>query len=94
MPLDMLPNKLNASGIRVREAVHGVRRTVRGLSVVDIVPLDVLLEVLGGDARPVAERLHRLLLPSYFGVVEEGPACVAALLRQHPEVGSCPASVA
>ena len=56
---------------------------------VDVVPLDVLLEVLGGDARPVAERVHRLLLPSYFGSPEEGPACTAALLRQNPEVALC-----
>ena len=64
---------------------------MRDLSVVDVVPLDVLLEVLGSDARPVAERLHRLLLPSYFGSPEEGPACVAALLRQNAEVASCTA---
>lgn len=63
-------------------------RTVRDLSVVAVVPLDVLLEVLGSDARPVAERMHRLLLPSYFGGPEDGPACIAALLRQNPEVAS------
>ncbi len=62
---------------------------MRDLSVVDVVPLDVLLEALGSDARPVAERVHRLLLPSYFGSPEEGPACIAALLRQNPEVASC-----
>ena len=68
----------------------GLCRTVRDLSVVDVVPLDVLLEVLGSEARPVAERVHRLLLPSYFGRPEDGPACVAALLRQHPEVAFPP----
>ena len=61
-------------------------RTVRNLSVVNVVPLDVLLEVLSSDARPIAERVHRLLLPSYFAGLEEGPACMAALLRQSPEV--------
>ena len=45
-----------------------------------------LLEVLSSDARPVAERVHRLLLPFYFAGPEEGPACMAALLRQSPEV--------
>ena len=64
-------------------------RTVRDLSVIDVVPLDVLLEVLGCDARAVAERVHRLLLPSYFSGPEEGPACMAALLRRNPEVRSC-----
>ena len=63
-----------------------MRRTVRDLSVIDVVPLDALLEVLGGDARPVAQRVHRLLLPSYFSGPEEGPACMAALLRRNPEV--------
>jgi len=61
-------------------------RTVRDLSVVNVVPLDVLLEVLSSDARPIAERVHRLLLPSYFAGPEEGPACMAALLRKSPEV--------
>jgi len=59
---------------------------VRDLSVISVVPLDVLLEVLSSDARPIAERVHRLLLPSYFAGPEEGPACMAALLRQIPEV--------
>ena len=64
-------------------------RAVRGLSVVEVVPLDGLLGALGSDGRPVAERLHRLLLPSYFPGPDEGPACVAALLRQQPEVPIC-----
>ena len=64
-------------------------RAVRDLSVVEVVPLDVLLGALGSDALPVARRLHRLLLPSYFPGLEEGPACVAALLRQQPEVPTC-----
>ena len=59
---------------------------MRDLSVTNVVPLDVLLEVLSSDARPVAERVHRLLLPFYFAGPEEGPACMAALLRQSPEV--------
>lgn len=59
---------------------------MRGLSVVEVAPLDALLDILASDARPVAERVQRLLLPSYFGGPEEGPACMAALLRQHPEV--------
>ena len=59
---------------------------MRELSVINVVSLDVLLEVLSNDARPVAERVHRLLLPSYFAGPEEGPACMAALLRQSPEV--------
>ncbi len=61
-------------------------RSLRDLSFVDVVPLDTLLDVLATDSAPVAQRVHRLLLPSYFPGPEDGPACVAALLRQCPEV--------
>lgn len=61
-------------------------RSLRDLSFVDVVPLDTLLDVLATDSAPVAERVHRLLVPSYFPGPEDGPACVAALLRQCPEV--------
>ena len=79
-----LPEEAAADPASVRAC-----RAVRGLSVVEVVPLDALLGALGSDARPVAERLHRLLLPSYFPGPEEGPACVAALLRHQPEVPTC-----
>jgi condensin-2 complex subunit G2 len=59
---------------------------VRDLSFVDVVPLDALLGAMAEDAAPVAQRVHRLLLPSYFPGPAEGIACVAALLRQYPEV--------
>ncbi len=59
---------------------------MRDLSFVDVVPLDTLLDVLASDSPQVAQRVHRLLLPSYFPGPEDGPACVAALLRQSPEV--------
>lgn len=68
---------------RVRGQMH---RAMRDLSFVDVVPLDTLLEVLASDSPPVALRVHRLLVPSYFPGPVDGPACVAALLRQSPEV--------
>ncbi|CAL8463631.1 g3165 [Coccomyxa elongata] len=61
--------------------------SLRDLSFVDVVPLDTLLDVLATDCAPVAQRVHRLLVPSYFPGPEDGPACVAALLRQCPEAG-------
>ncbi|KAK9830117.1 hypothetical protein WJX72_009857 [[Myrmecia] bisecta] len=61
--------------------------SVRALHFVDIVALDTLLDVMATDAPPVSERIQRLLLPSYFPDVEEGPARVAALLRTCPEAG-------
>lgn len=63
-----------------------MHRSMRNLSFVDVVPLDTLLDALASDSSQVAQRVHRLLLPSYFSGPEEGPACVAALLRQSPEV--------
>ena len=53
-----------------------------------MVPLDALLAVMAEDSAPVAQRIHRLLLPSYFPGPEQGVVCVAALLRQSPEVPS------
>lgn len=39
---------------------------MRELHFVDIVEVQQLLEVMAHDAAPVAERIQRLLLPSYF----------------------------
>ena len=86
---DFAPPTSNYLALWLTPASACACRTVRDLSVVEVVPLDALLGALGSDARPVAERLHRLLLPSYFPGPEEGPACVAALLRQQPEVPTC-----
>jgi hypothetical protein len=62
-----------------------MHRAVRGLSFLDCAPLDALLEALALDLAPVAAPLQRLLAPSYFPGPAEGPACVAALLRQAPQ---------
>ena len=54
--------------------------TSRGLHFWEVVPLDVLLEQMGGGAgvtagpcdSAVAQRLHQLLVPSYFPNPEDG----------------------
>ncbi len=43
-----------------------VCRRVRELHFVDIVDVEQLLDVMGQDVPQVAERVQRLLLPSYF----------------------------
>ena len=43
-----------------------LHRRVRELHFVDIVDVEQLLEALGQDVAPVADRLQRLLLPSFF----------------------------
>ncbi|BDA48499.1 Condensin-2 complex subunit G2 [Coccomyxa sp. Obi] len=78
------------SAVAVRVALADMLLAIgslRDLSFVDVVPLDTLLNVLATDSAPVAQRVHRLLVPSYFPGPEDGPACVAALLRQCPEAG-------
>ena len=41
-------------------------RRVRELHFVDIVDVQQLLDVMGQDVAPVAQRIQKLLLPSYF----------------------------
>ena len=50
-------------------------RRVRELHFVDIVEVQQLLEVMAQDAAPVAERIQRLLLPSYFPGIFKTCAC-------------------
>ena len=50
---------------------------MRELHFVDIVDVEQLLDVMGQDVPQVAERVQRLLLPSYF----PGAACVTRLLN-------------
>ena len=43
-----------------------MRRRVHELHFVDVVDVGQLLDALGQDVAPVAERIQKLLLPSYF----------------------------
>ena len=63
-------------------------RCVRDLRFWEVVPLDALLQLMGSDAAVVTSKIQALLLPSYFPSLEEGPAFVVALLRQHPLAGA------
>lgn len=45
---------------------HFMRRRVRELHFVDIVDVEQLLEAMGQDVAPIALRIQKLLLPSYF----------------------------
>lgn len=47
----------------------------------DIVDVEQLLEVMGQDVAPVADRVQRLLLPSYF------PGPLSILVRFGPYLG-------
>lgn len=49
--------------------------------------METLVQAMATDSAQVAGRIQRLLLPSYFPGPEEGPALVAALLRQSPQAG-------
>jgi hypothetical protein len=61
-----------------------VCRTSRGLHFWEVVPLEVLLEQLVGTgaaapgSRSVAQKLHQLLVPSYFPNPREGAVSAAA----------------
>jgi hypothetical protein len=61
-----------------------LHRTSRGLHFWEVVPLEVLLEQLVGTgaAAPgsssVAQKLHQLLVPSYFPNPQEGAVSTAA----------------
>ncbi|WIA12344.1 hypothetical protein OEZ85_012395 [Tetradesmus obliquus] len=81
---------------RVREAMADLLlciSTSRGLHFWEVVPLEVLLEQLvgAGAAAPgsssVAQKLHQLLVPSYFPNPQEGAARIAALLKENPAAG-------
>lgn len=61
---------------------------VRDLHFWEVVPLDALLQLMGSDVTAVSNKIQALLLPSYFPSLEEGPAYVVALLRQHPMAGA------
>ncbi len=59
-----------------------VYRRVRELHFVDIVDVEQLLDVMGQDVPQVAERVQRLLLPSYFpGACHCHAVCVMHSLR-------------
>lgn len=57
--------------------------TSRGLHFWEVVPLDVLLEQLsngsGGADGNVAQKLHQLLVPSYFPDSQEGAVSVRVI---------------
>ncbi|KAF6261308.1 condensin II non structural maintenance of chromosomes subunit-domain-containing protein [Scenedesmus sp. NREL 46B-D3] len=81
---------------RVREAMADLLlciSTSRGLHFWEVVPLEVLLEQLvgAGAAGPgsssVAQKLHQLLVPSYFPNPQEGAARIAALLKENRGAG-------
>ncbi len=57
------------------------------MAVTDIASPEDLLSALGQESPAVAARIQRLLLPSYFPNIEDGPALVAYLLRSRPEAG-------
>ncbi|DBA71994.1 TPA: hypothetical protein ACH3X2_010737 [Trebouxia sp. C0005] len=81
---------LHDAALKVRVALADLLLTVmrvRELHFVDIVDVEQLLDVMGQDVPQVAERVQRLLLPSYFPDGGEGPARVAMLLRQKPSAG-------
>ncbi|KAL0037621.1 hypothetical protein WJX77_005190 [Trebouxia sp. C0004] len=81
---------LHDTALKLRVAVADLLLTVmrvRELHFVDIVDVEQLLNVMGQDVPQVAERVQRLLLPSYFPDGGEGPARVAMLLRQNPTAG-------
>eukprot|EP00775_Hariotina_reticulata_P006481 gene6481-6708_t len=68
--------------------------TSRGLHFWEVVPLEVLLAEMAearsshaSAAGGVAQKLHQLLVPSYFPGPEEGVARVAALLKDNPRAG-------
>lgn len=52
-----------------------------------IVPVEKLLDAMGGSSREVTARLQALLLPSYFPEPVEGAARVAGLLKAAPAAG-------
>ena len=58
-----------------------------GLSVTDLVLPEDLLDALSMEAPSVSRRIQRLLLPSYFPNMEDGPSQVAYLLRTSPAAG-------
>lgn len=62
-------------------------RRVAALSVTEIVSPEDLLHALAVETPLVANRLQKLLLPSYFPNAEEGPSLVAYLLRTRPAAG-------
>jgi len=62
-----------------------VCRRVRELHFVDIVDVEQLLDVMGQDVPQVAERVQRLLLPSYFPGACHCRAVCAALTQRVTE---------
>ncbi|KAL0041759.1 hypothetical protein WJX79_003625 [Trebouxia sp. C0005] len=73
---------LHDAALKVRVALADLLLTVmrvRELHFVDIVDVEQLLDVMGQDVPQVAERVQRLLLPSYFPDGGEGPARDSAL---------------
>lgn len=78
------------ASLRVREVMAGllaVIATSRGLTLMEVVPLDVLVDVMAHDSASVSQRVQQVLLPSFFPGAEEGAARVSALLRKHPVAG-------
>ncbi len=63
------------------ETVWCVCRRVRELHFVDITDVEQLLDVMGQDVPQVAERVQRLLLPSYFPGACHCRAVCAALTQ-------------
>lgn len=61
--------------------------SIRGLQWQGFVDVQVLLEAIASDVPSVCERIQKLLLPSYFPDVNNGPPLIAALLRTSPEAG-------
>ncbi|KAL3138948.1 hypothetical protein ABBQ32_005760 [Trebouxia sp. C0010 RCD-2024] len=90
MVLPKLGPLLHDKALKVRTAVADLLLAVmrvRELHFVDIVDVEELLGAMAQDVPQVAHRIQKLLLPSYFPDGNEGPARVAALLRQNPPAG-------
>jgi hypothetical protein len=70
------------------------RSTSRGLHFWEVVPLDVLLGQLAAEGQAggaggsvIAQKLHQLLVPSYFPGPDEGVVSVAWVILLHEQQG-------
>ncbi|GAX76010.1 hypothetical protein CEUSTIGMA_g3453.t1 [Chlamydomonas eustigma] len=88
--LPQLASLLTDPSIKVREAMASLLAALsscRNLHFYDIVPVDMMLDVMAHDSPIISTKIQALLVPTYFPCPEEGSARVAMLLKANPAAG-------